>query len=69
MQPLTVSVKEKGGNPDKKPYPHPYGLRIHTETLSLRTLNITVCPGYRYKVPNSNNKKVPNNKVPNALNS
>ncbi len=26
-QPLTVSVKEKGGRPDKKPYPLPYGLR------------------------------------------
>jgi hypothetical protein len=33
-QPLTVSiihllytVKEKGGKPDKKPYPLPYGLR------------------------------------------
>ncbi len=38
-QPLTVSivqllytVKEKGGKPDRKPYPLPYGLRIHTET-------------------------------------
>jgi hypothetical protein len=35
MQPLTVSTvqlllytkKEKGGNPDRKPYPLPYGLR------------------------------------------
>jgi hypothetical protein len=27
MQPLAVSVKEKGENPDKKPYPLPYGLR------------------------------------------
>ena len=26
-QPLTVSVKEKGGKPDRKPYPLPYGLR------------------------------------------
>ncbi len=25
-QPLTVSVKEKGGKPDRKPYPLPYGL-------------------------------------------
>jgi hypothetical protein len=27
MQPLTVSVKKKGGKPDRKPYPHPYGIR------------------------------------------
>jgi hypothetical protein len=27
MQPLTVSVKEKGGKPDTKLYPLPYGLR------------------------------------------
>ncbi len=26
-QPLPVSVKEKGGKPDRKPYPHSYGLR------------------------------------------
>ncbi len=26
-QPLTVSVKEKGGKPDRKPFPLPYGLR------------------------------------------
>jgi hypothetical protein len=26
-QPLTVSVKEKGGKPDRKPHPLPYGLR------------------------------------------
>jgi hypothetical protein len=26
-QPLTVSVKEKGGKPDRKLYPLPYGLR------------------------------------------
>ncbi len=26
-QPLTVSVKEKGGNLDRKPYPPPYGIR------------------------------------------
>jgi hypothetical protein len=26
-QPLTVSVKEKGEEPDRKPYPLPYGLR------------------------------------------
>jgi hypothetical protein len=25
-QPLTVSVKEKGGKPDRKPYPLSYGL-------------------------------------------
>jgi hypothetical protein len=39
-QSLTVSVKEKGGNPDRKPYPHAYGFRIHTETWELSTL----CP-------------------------
>jgi hypothetical protein len=46
-QPLTVStvhllytVKEKGEKPDRKPYFFPYGLRIHTETSSLRTLKI-----------------------------
>jgi hypothetical protein len=27
MQPLTVSVKEKGEKTDRKPYPPPYGLR------------------------------------------
>jgi hypothetical protein len=27
MQPLTVSVKEKGGKPERKLYPLPYGLR------------------------------------------
>jgi hypothetical protein len=27
MQPLTVSVKDKRGKPDRKPYPIPYGLR------------------------------------------
>jgi hypothetical protein len=26
-QPLTVSVKEKGGKPERKPYPLPCGLR------------------------------------------
>ncbi len=30
--------KEKGGKPDRKPYPLAHGLRILTETLSLRTL-------------------------------
>jgi hypothetical protein len=34
------TVKEKGGKPDRKPYPLPYGLRIHAETSSLRTLKI-----------------------------
>ncbi len=38
-QPLTVSIKEKGGEkPDRKPYPLPYGLR--TETSSLRIFKI-----------------------------
>ncbi len=27
MQPLTVSVQERGLKPDRKPYPLPYGLR------------------------------------------
>jgi hypothetical protein len=27
MQSLIVSVKEKGGKPDRKPNPLPYGLR------------------------------------------
>jgi hypothetical protein len=27
IQPLTVSVKEKGGKPERKPYPLLYGLR------------------------------------------
>jgi hypothetical protein len=27
MKPLTVSVKEKEGKPDRKPYPLPSGLR------------------------------------------
>ncbi len=39
MQPLTVSVKEKVGKPDRKPYPLPNGL-INTETSSLRTIKI-----------------------------
>jgi hypothetical protein len=30
--------KEKGGKPDRKPYPLAHGLRILTETFSLRTL-------------------------------
>jgi hypothetical protein len=34
------TAKEKGGKPDRKPYFLPYGLRIHTETLCLRTLKI-----------------------------
>ena len=32
-QPLTVSVKEKGGKPDRKPYPLPYGLRTPCRNL------------------------------------
>jgi hypothetical protein len=47
MQFLTVSavqlmytVKEKGGKPDRKPYPLLYGLRNPYRTSSLRTLKI-----------------------------
>jgi hypothetical protein len=48
MHPLTVStvqllytIKEKGGKPDRKPYPIPYGFsEIHTETSGPRTLKI-----------------------------
>jgi hypothetical protein len=41
MQRLTVSVKEKGGKPDRNPYPLPYGLRNpYRNTSSLRTLKI-----------------------------
>jgi hypothetical protein len=32
---LLYTVKEKGGKPDRKPYP------LHTKTSSLRTLKIT----------------------------
>ncbi len=39
-QPLTVFVKKKEGEPDRKLYPLPYGQEIHTETLSLRTFKI-----------------------------
>jgi hypothetical protein len=38
-QPLTVSVKEER-KPDRKPYPLPHGYEIHTETSSLKTLQI-----------------------------
>jgi hypothetical protein len=34
------TVKEEGGKPDRKPYPLPYGLRIHTKISRLRTLKI-----------------------------
>jgi len=37
---LPYTVKEKEGKPDRKPHPLSYGLRIHTETSSLRTLKI-----------------------------
>jgi hypothetical protein len=33
MQPLTISVKEKGGKPDRKPYPLTYGLRTPYSNL------------------------------------
>ncbi len=36
-QPLAVSVKEKGGKPDRKPYPLPYGLR--NPYINLKTEN------------------------------
>jgi hypothetical protein len=32
-QPLTVSVKEKGGKPDRKPHPLHYGLRNPSRNL------------------------------------
>jgi hypothetical protein len=35
---LLYTVKEKGGNPDRKPYPLPYGLRNLYKTSSLRLL-------------------------------
>jgi hypothetical protein len=34
------TAKEKGGKPDRKPNFLPYGLRIHTDSSSLRTLKI-----------------------------
>jgi hypothetical protein len=34
------TVKENEGKSDRKPHPLSYGLRIHTETSSLRTLKI-----------------------------
>ncbi len=37
---LVYTVKEKGGKPDRKLHPLPNGLKIHTETSSLRTLKI-----------------------------
>jgi hypothetical protein len=37
---LLYAVKEKGGKPDRKPYPLPYGLRNPYRNLSLRTLKI-----------------------------
>ncbi len=38
---LLYTVKEKGGKPDRKPYPLPYGLsNPYTETSSLKTLKI-----------------------------
>jgi hypothetical protein len=40
-QPLTVFVKEKGGKPDKKPYPLPYGLRNSYRNIKkIRELSI-----------------------------
>jgi hypothetical protein len=36
---LVYTVKEKGGKPDRKPHPLPFG-EIHTETSNLRTLKI-----------------------------
>ncbi len=37
---VLYTVKEKGRNPDRKPYPLTYGLKIHTETWELSRL----CP-------------------------
>jgi hypothetical protein len=37
---LLYTVKEKGGKPDRKPYPFTMVSEIHTETSSLRTLKI-----------------------------
>ncbi len=34
-QPLTVFLKEKGGRPDRKPYPLPYGLRNPYRNLKI----------------------------------
>ncbi len=42
-QPLTVSEKEKGGKPDIKPYPLPYGLRNpYKITLKIIPKNLNV---------------------------
>jgi hypothetical protein len=37
---LFYTVKEKGGKPDRKPYPLPHVLENYTETSSLRILDI-----------------------------
>ncbi len=39
-QPLTVSVKKKGGNPDRKPYPLLYGLRSPYENGALSFIHL-----------------------------
>jgi hypothetical protein len=53
MQPLTIStvlllytVKEKGGNPDRKPYPFPLGLRNPYRNLKFENsqLKIKIMP-------------------------
>ncbi len=48
-QPLTVSVKEKRGKPERKPYPYPFGLRNPYRNLKsensedyARNLNVIV---------------------------
>ncbi len=40
-QPLTVSVKEKGGKPERKPYSLPYGLRNPYRNLKSEARTLT----------------------------
>jgi hypothetical protein len=37
---LLYTVKEKGGKPDRKPYPLPCGFRNPNRNLTLRTLKV-----------------------------
>jgi hypothetical protein len=39
MQPLTVSVKEKGGKPDRKPYPYPLPYDLRNPYRNLKSEN------------------------------
>ncbi len=43
-QPLTVSVKEKGGKPDRKPCPLPYGLGNPYRNLKSENSHSRLCP-------------------------